>query len=142
MSSPYIIISYLRFSCIFFWFVLHRILFYFISNWFNSILFDSVVLHSILCLFVRPSVHLLSVCLSVYLFICMNKFLFSLLFSFLSFLYLISFLFLMTFFFHEHLPCTFTCTCTHADTHMHMNICSFLWLVHITSEVGKWRIVF
>ena len=84
-----------------------------------------------------------SVCLSVCLFICMNKCMFSLLscFFILSLLFFFSFHFYFSFFTlfsHERLPHTHTDT----DTQIHMNICSFLWLVHITSKARKWRIVF
>ena len=148
MSSCYIIISYhiscsLILSLLLIWSPLHSILsystsfqidsiwFYFIFYFIEFDLLYCSVLYVIsmndLCLSVRPSV-----CLSVCVFICMNKFMFSLLIT-LHFHF--SF---FTLFSHEHLPHTHTDT----DTQIHMNKCSFLWLVHITSKAGKWRIVF
>ena len=90
-----------------------------------------------------------SICLSVCVFICMNKFMFSLLscFFILSLLFFYSLFILISLsllFSYERLPHTHTDTDTDTDTdtQIHMNICSFLWLVHITSKVCKWRIVF
>ena len=143
-----IIISYLMFFYFIFSADLISILFYSIFQidliWFYSILFYWIwftILFSIvshinewfvsICLSVRPSV-----CPSSVQFICMNKFIFSL----LSCFFILSLLFLFTLFLfsHERLPHTHTDT----DTQIHMNICSFLWLVHITSKGCKWRIVF
>ena len=136
-------------SILFYSILFFSILFYFISNWFDLILFYSILFYWIwltilfsivshinewfvsICPSVRPSV-----CLSVCVFICMNKFMFSL----LSCFFILSLLFLFSFFSYERLPHTHTDTDT--DTRIHMNICSFLWLVHITSKDGKWWIVF
>ena len=74
---------------------------------------------------------MICVYLSVCLFICMNKFFFSLRF-FSLFFFLVFSLFSSS---HAHAH-----ACTH--THTYMNVCSFLWLVHTTSKAGKWRIVF
>ena len=129
--------------------------------WFYSILFYSILLNLIyyivqysisyqwmICVYlsVRPSVRL-CVCLSVWISLCFLFSPVSLLFLFvsLSFLFLFSFHFNFSFFTlfswtsssHTH-----THTDTDTDTQIHMNICSFLWLVHITSKGCKWRIVF
>ena len=157
MSSSYITISYhIILYLMFFYFIssanlisipFYSVLFYFISNrfdliWFYSILFCSIefdllcctVLYLIsmndLCLSVCPSVRP-SVCLSVWISLC---FLFSLS---LSYLFSFSFLFLFSWTSSSH-----TYTYTDTDTQIHMNICSFLWLVHITSKERKSRIVF
>ena len=147
MSSCYITISYLMFfyfissadliSILFYSILFHSILLYFKLIWFDLILSTSIefdllyfsVLYLIsmndLCLSVRPS---------VCLFICMNKFMFSLLFFF-SFFTLFSWTSSSHTYKHGH-------THTDTDTQIHMNICSFLWLVHIALTVCKWRIVF
>ena len=153
MSSSYITISY--------HIILYLMFFYFISSadlisnstWFqiDLIWFDSILLNLIyyivqycisyqwmicvylsICLSVR-----LSVCLSVWISLC---FLFSpvSLFFLYSFFSLFIFISLSLLFSYELLPHTHTDT----DTQIHMNICSFLWLVHITSKGCKWRIVF
>ena len=113
------------------------------STRFDSFRFDLpycsvlyLLLMNDLCLSVRLSVYL-----SVWISFCF------LLVSFLS----LSFLFFLYSFlmnvFLTH-PCTYTHTHTHTRTHtrthtyININICSFSWLVHITSKVGKWRIVF
>ena len=150
ITLPYHIISYVLLFYLFCCFDLHSILFYSISFqidliWLNSILLNLIyyiVQYSILyqwmicvCLSVR---------LSVCLFICMNKFMFSLLscFFILSFLFPFSFLFLYSLSFLMNVSLTHAHTDTDTDTQIHMNICSFLWLVHITSKACKWRIVF
>ena len=167
ITLPYHIISYLMF----FYFIssadllsipFHSIQFYFISNWFSSMEFYSLLLNSIYyivqhsishqwMIFVYLSVHP-SACLSV----CMNKFMFSLLscFFILCFLFYFSFtsrliffslllLFLFSFLFlFSWTSSSRTHTDTDTHTYIHMNICSFLWLVHITSKARKWRIVF
>ena len=127
MSSSYITISYhIILYLMFFYFIssadlisipFYSILFYFISNRFDLIVFYLIAMND-LCLSVRPS---------VWLFICMNKF-----FSFLFF------------FSHERLLHTHNHTHIHTDTdtQIHMNICSFLWLLHVSTKVGKWRILF
>ena len=119
MSSSYITISYHTISRVllfylFCWFDLliwspsYSILFYFISNWFfligfNSIEFDSILLNLIYyilqyCISYKWMICVcLSVYLSVYLFICMNKF----------------FSFLLS---HERLPHTYNHTHIHTDT--------------------------
>ena len=151
----YIIISY-HVSCSFIlsllliWSPFYSILFY--SILFYRIRFTilfSIVSHTnewfvSICPSVCPSI-----CLSVCLFICMNKFMFSLLSCFFILSLLFRFFFHFHFFFftlflflwtsssHSH-----THTDTDTDTQIHMNICSFLWLVHITSKARKWRIVF
>ena len=123
--------SCLVLSCLVLSWLFYSILFYFISNrldliWLNSILLNSIYYIVQYCISYQ---WMICVYLSVCLFICMNKFMFSLLFSFL---------FYYSFFSHERLPHTYTDT----DTQMHMNLCSFLWLVHITTKGRKWRIVF
>ena len=130
MSSCYItisyyIISYLYVSYVFCGLVLHCIIFNFIS-------IDSIRLTSIYHTFNIVS-HVnewfASICLSVCHSLSYTCYLF---FSFNLF--------------PEQLPHTLTNTHSYTDTQtdsrMHMNICSFLWLVHITSKDGKWRIVF
>ena len=117
MSSCYITISY-HILCSFIlcllliWSPFHSILFYFISNRFDLIWFYSLLLNSIYCivqysisyqwmicvyLSVRPSV-----CLSVCVFICMNKFMFCRFFLFLFFLLFLYSLFLWTSSSHTH----------------------------------------
>ena len=134
MSSSYITISY--------HIILYLMFFYFISSadsisnstlfqidsiWLNSILFYSVLLNSIYYI-VQYSISyqwMICVYLSVCLFICMNKFMFSLLsFFILSLLIFISlsFLFLFSFFSHERLPHTHTHTRTRTRTH------KFIWI--------------
>ena len=131
MSSCYITLSYhiisYHISCSFILFLLliwspfYSILFY----WVRFTVLFSIASHiNEWFVSVCPSV-----CPSVCLFICMNKCMFSL----LSCFFILSLLFS-----YERLPHTHTDT----DTQIHMNICSFLWLVHITSKGGKWRIVF
>ena len=153
MSSCYITISYHTISRVllfylFCWFDLHSILFYsilfyFISNWFDWILFNSIEL-DLLYSSVLYLISMNDLCLSVSLFIlpsvCLSVWIS---FSLFSLLFFLSLLFTL-FFSHERLPYTHTRTWTHTytDTQIHMNICSFLWLVHTTSTVCKWRIVF
>ena len=144
MSSCYITLSYHIISHVFLfylfcWFDLHSILFY----WIRFTILVSILSHiNEWFVSISPSVRL-SVCPSVCLFICMNKFIVfsSLLFlySFFSRFLLFSFSFLFLF---SWTSSSHTHTRTHTDTHIHMNICSFLWLVHITSKGCKWRIVF
>ena len=154
MSSSYSTLSYHIISYLmFFDFIssadllsipFHSILLNFKSIWFYSLLLNLIyyiVQYSIshqwmICVYlsVHPSVYpsvCLSVCLSicpfVCLFVCLSVCMKKVLFPFLFFS-LFSFL----------MKCTYTDT----HTHTHMNICFFLWLVHITSKVSKWRIVF
>ena len=138
-------------SILFYYILFYSIQFYFISNRFDSIWFDLILFYSILLnsiyyivqysisyqwmICVHPFVFL-SVCLSVWVSLC---FLFSPVSLFFLFSFHIHFSF-FTLFSHERLPHTHTRTRTHK--YIHMNICSFLWLVHITSKGGKWRIVF
>ena len=120
----------------------YSILFYFISNifdliWFYSILFYWIRFTILVSIVSHINEWFVSICPSVYLFICMNKFMFSHFFLFLFFL-----LFLHSFLMNVFLTHTHGHTHTDTDAHIYMNICSFLWLVHITSKAGKWRIVF
>ena len=135
ITISYHIISY-HISCSFIlsllliWSPFHSILFYFISNRFDLILFYSILFYWIWFTILFSIVsHInewfVSICPSVCLSVCMNKFLFSLFFS----------LFSWTSSSLKHGR-------TDTDTQIHMNICSFLWLVHITSKGCKWRIVF
>ena len=140
-------ISHVLLFYLFCWFDIHSILFY--SIWFYSILFYWIRFTILFSIVSHINEWFVSIYLSVHpsfcLFICMNKFMFSL----FSCFFILSLLFLFSFHFNFHFSffTLFLWTSsshTHTDTHIHihMNICSFLWLVHITSKDGKWWIVF
>ena len=120
---------------IYVYFILSSILFY----WIRFTVLFSIVSHiNEWFVSVCPSVRL-----SVCVFICMNKFMFSV----FSCFFILSLLFLFSFHFHFSFFTLFLWTSsshthTDTDTQINMNICSFLWLVHITSKGCKWRIVF
>ena len=138
MSSCYItisyyIISYLYVSYVFCGLVLHCILFIFISIRFDSILFDSILFDWIrFMIFFSIVSHInewfVSICLSFRLSV----------YVWISFCFLFSFSyrssFLCLFFFLISVSSLLPCTCIHADTPVHMNVCSFLWLVHLLQK--------
>ena len=154
LTLPYHIISYhiifhVLLFYLFCWFDLHSILFYstlfyFISNWLDSILFYFIEFDLLYCS-VLYLISMNDLCLSVRLSICLSVYLYEEVYVFSSLLFLYSFIVLFSFIslsFLMNVFLTHTHTHTDTDTQIHMNICSFLWLVHITSKVGKWRIVF
>ena len=103
----------------------HIISYFFLFYWIRFTILFSIVSHiNEWFVSICPSIRL-SVCLSVSRTFC---FLFFNLHSFITLSFLVN-VFL-------------THTDTDTDTQIHMNICSFLWLVHITSKDGKWWIVF
>ena len=113
LTLPYHMLCSFILSLLLICFPFHSIVFYSISNRFNSIRFDWIWF----TIFSSISV-----------------------FDFLFFSPLLSYLFC-----HERLPHTHIHghkhTCAYTDTHIHMNICFFLWLVHITSKGCTWRII-
>ena len=154
ITIPYHIISYLMFfyfisSAYLISILFYSILLYFKSIWFDLILFSSLLLNLIyyivqysisyqwmICVYLPVRLPVcLSVCLSEWTSLC---FPFLTLFSFFS----RSNLFLFSLFSWTSSSPIHTDTHTGTDTQIHMNICSFLWLVHITSKARKWRIVF
>ena len=138
ITLPYHIISHVLLFYLFCWYDLHSILFYSTlfqidSIWFYLILFYWIwftILFSIvshinewfvsICPSVRPS---------VCLFICMNKFMFSLLSCFftLSFLFLFSSHFHFSFFSYERLP--HSRTHGHGHGHGHTNTYEYMFLL-------------
>ena len=134
MSSSSISISY-HISCSFILSLLlifspvYSILFYFISNWFYSILFYLIWLNLYYSVSYLISLNdlCLSVRLSVCVFICMNRFLFSLRFFSLSFL-----------FSHERLPRTHIYGHMHGHTHTYEYDIGIL-LYTILLWVASWR---
>ena len=125
MSSCYITISYHIISYLMFFYFISSaalisipfcsILFYFISNRFDSFLFYWIWFTILFSIVSHTSEWFVSICPSVRLFICMNKFMFSVLscFFILSLLFLYSFHFHFSFFSYECLPHTHTRTRTH-----------------------------
>ena len=140
MSTCYITISYY----IFFSLICSADLF---SIVFNLTFFQIDRIRSIILLSNVSHINewFVSICPSVCLFICLSvwasfcflfcSLLISLLFLIVSLSYLFSIFWFL--FFHGRLPRTLTCAYTYMDTHIHMNICSFLWLWHITSKGCK-----
>ena len=132
LTLQYHIISYLMF----FYFIssadLISILFHFIQFYSTLFQIDFIKFYSILLnliyYIVQYSIsYQWMIFVSICLFICTNKFMFSL--SFLFF-FLISFLFLFSFHFHFSFFTLFSWTSsshthTDTDTQIHMNICSF-----------------
>ena len=144
----YHIISHVLLLYLFCWFDLHCILFYsilfnFISNRFDLILFFFISLNLIYCivqysisyqwmicvyLSVHPSV-CPSVRLSLYLFTCMNKFMFSL----LSCFFILSLLFLFSFHFHFSFFTLFSLTSSsHTHGHGHTQIIHWYEILYWT----------
>ena len=152
MSSCYITLSYHIISYLmFFNFIssadlitiqFYSILFYFISNRFDLILFYSLLLNSI-CYIVQYCISYqwmicvyLSVHLSVCVFICMNKFMFSVLscFFILSLLFLFSFHFYFSFislfiFISLSFLMNVFLTHTHGHGHGHTNTYEYMFLL-------------
>ena len=133
MTLPYHIISYLMF----FYFIssadlisilFYSILFYFISNrldliWFYSILFYSIEFDLLYCsvlYLISMNDLCLSICPSVCLLICINKFLFSISYLFSLFFLFSLFSFLLNVFLtHTHM---------HMNTHTRARTHTYIWI--------------
>ena len=85
----------------------------------------------------------LTVCLSGWISLCFLFYPVSLFFLIFSlFIFISPFIFISLSFLSLLMNVFLTHGHGHTHTYIHMNICSFLWLVHITSKARKWRIVF